>query len=62
MSNNPKVGGSKKKAKSKSKKSKKLKKGGFINELLKQANKLAVPLSLLAGRELLSKSKSIKKK
>lgn len=51
------VGGKKKSLKKKSKK-----KGGFLNDIIIQANKLAVPLSLVAIRKLLKKSKSMKKK
>ena len=52
------VGGKKKSLKKKKSK----KKGGFLNDIIIQANKLAVPLSLVAIRKLLKKSKSMKKK
>ena len=53
LSHNPQCGGKKKYSK---------KKGGFLNELLKQANRLAVPISLVAARELLKKGSKKKNK
>ena len=49
--------GGKKKSKKKSKK-----KGGFLNDIIIQANKLAVPLSLVAIRKLFKKKKISKNK